>query len=496
MKNVTTVGLLGLTSVVLGTLGDLDTVNGAGPASGRAVLDEASHAPTSDFAHTSVEPATLTAVVQRYCQVCHNDALLTGNLSLAGFDVEQAPSRPETAEKMILKLRAGMMPPPGMPRPAGDTLVALVEELETRMDAAAREAPNPGGRTFQRLNQAEYARSIEDLLNLRIDAGDYLPPDTKSANFDNISEAQLLSPTLLDAYMNAANQISRLAIGNPAAQPAERTYTVSGYVSQSERVPGAPYGTRGGVSVVHHFPADGTYQFRIVFEHTTTGEGFFGQIARFEQLEVSINGEPVALLDVDQWMHISDPEGISMRTDPVFVRAGPQRVTAAFVKRTEGPVEDLMSPHEWSLADRHTGISGYGLTLLPHLRDLVIGGPIDASGVSETPSRQRIFTCRPESAEESESCARSILTELAGKAYRQTPARARHCAAHGLLSHRRGGRRLRGRHRDRADGYPGEPALRVPHGGGAGGHPAGRDVPNRRHRSGFAAVLLPLGHAP
>ena len=422
MKNVTTVGLLGLISAVLGTIGDLDTVSEVGLASGRAVVDGAVHAPPSDFAAARVPgiaAATLTDVVQRYCQVCHNDALLTGNLSLAGFDVEQASSRPETAEKMILKLRAGMMPPPGMPRPSGDTLVALVEELEARMDAAARAEPNPGGRTFQRLNQAEYAMSIEDLLNLRIDAGDYLPPDTKSANFDNISEAQLLSPTLLDAYMNAANQISRLAIGNPGAQPAERTYTVSGYVSQSERVPGAPYGTRGGVSVVHHFPADGTYQFRIVFEHTTTGEGFFGQIARFEQLEVSINGERIALLDVDQWMHISDPEGISMRTDPVFVRAGPQRVTAAFVKRTEGPVEDLMSPHEWSLADRHTGISGYGLTLLPHLRDLVIGGPIDASGVSETPSRQRIFTCRPESAEESESCARSILTELAGKAYRR-----------------------------------------------------------------------------
>ena len=427
MRNVTTAGLLGLMSVVLAAFGDLGTASGGGVAPNGLAADGPERAPTRDFAHhpasafgrSNLAPETLTDVVRRYCQVCHNDALLTGNLSLAGFDVERAPSRPETAEKMILKLRAGMMPPPGMPRPAGDTLVALVEELEARMDAAAQAEPNPGGRTFQRLNQAEYARSIEDLLNLRIDAGDYLPPDTKSANFDNISEAQLLSPTLLDAYMNAANQISRLAIGNPGAQPAERTYTVSGYVSQSERVEGAPYGTRGGVSVMHHFPADGAYRFRIVFEHTTTGEGFFGQIARFEQLEVSINGERVALLDVDQWMHISDPEGISMRTGPVFVRAGPQRVTAAFVKRTEGPVEDLMSPHEWSLADRHTGISGYGLTLLPHLRDLVIGGPYETSGVSETPSRQRIFTCRPASAEESEPCARDILARLAGKAYRR-----------------------------------------------------------------------------
>ena len=426
MRNVTTIGLLGLISVVLGSLGDLEPAEGAGAprgwtaeGGGHGQASGLAYAPPADVARAPIAAANLTGVVQRYCQVCHNDALLTGNLSLAGFDVEQAAARPETAEKMILKLRAGMMPPPGMPRPAGDTLVALVEELESRMDAAARAEPNPGGRTFQRLNQAEYAKSIEDLLDLRIDAGDYLPPDTKSANFDNISEAQLLSPTLLDAYMNAANQISRLAIGNPGAQPAERTYTVSGYVSQRERVDGAPYGTRGGVSVVHHFPADGTYQFRIVFEHTTTGEGFFGQIARFEQLEVSINGARVALLDVDQWMHISDPEGISMRTDPVFVRAGPQRVTAAFVKRTEGPVEDLMSPHEWSLADRHTGISGYGLTLLPHLRDLVIGGPYEAAGISETPSRRRIFSCRPESSEEGEGCARRILTALAAKAYRR-----------------------------------------------------------------------------
>ncbi len=363
--------------------------------------------------------STLTDVVARYCQVCHNDALLTGNLSLAGFDVARAAERPETAEKMILKLRAGMMPPPGMPRPAGDTVTALVEELEARMDAAALAAPNPGGRTFQRLNQAEYAESIEDLLALEIDAGDYLPPDTKSANFDNVSEAQLLSPTLLDAYMNAADRISRLAVGDPGAQPAERTYTVSGYVSQRDRVEGAPFGTRGGTSVVHHFPADGAYRFRVVFEHTTTGEGFFGQIARLEQLEISINGERVALLDVDQWMHVSDPEGISMRTDPVFVRAGPQRVTAAFLKRAEGPVEDLVSPHDWSLADRHTGIGGYGLTLLPHLRDLVIGGPYETSGVSETPSRRRIFSCRPESEEERERCARDILARLAGRAYRR-----------------------------------------------------------------------------
>src|SRR5690606_4348704 len=231
-------------------------------------------------------------------------------------------------------------------------------------------------------------------------------------NFDNIADVQLLSPTLLDAYLNAAAEISRLAIGDPEATYTERTYTVSGYVSQTERVDGAPFGTRGGVSVVHNFPADGEYVFRMVPEHTTTGDGFFGQIARFEQIEVSIEGERVALLDLDQWMTVADPEGISMRTEPIFVQAGPKRVTAAFVKRTEGPAEDLLSPHDWSLADRHTGMGGYGLTLLPHMRDLVIGGPTQVTGVSENPVRERIFTCRPERPEQQTACADEILGRL------------------------------------------------------------------------------------
>ena len=159
----------------------------------------------------------------------------------------QAP----TTEKMIVKLRAGMMPPPGAARPGGDSLQALVQRLETRIDEAAAAAPDPGGRTFQRLNRAEYARSIHDLLGLEIDAGAYLPLDTKSENFDNIADVQMLSPTLLDAYLGAAAEISRLAVGDMDAAPRDRTYSVSGYSSQIERVAGAPFGTRGGTSVVH-----------------------------------------------------------------------------------------------------------------------------------------------------------------------------------------------------------------------------------------------------
>src|SRR5690606_20584675 len=148
----------------------------------------------------------------------------------------------------IAKLRAGMMPPPGIPRPA-DTLQALVETLEHVVDSAAAAAPNPGNRPFQRLNRAEYEQSIRELPALENDAGDYLPLDTKSANFDNIADVQLLSPTLLEAYLTAAAEISRLAIGNPGAAPTEATYEKPGYYSQWDRAEGAPFGTRGGITV-------------------------------------------------------------------------------------------------------------------------------------------------------------------------------------------------------------------------------------------------------
>ena len=318
-------------------------------------------------------------IILRYCVVCHNDVAKTGNLSLQTFDVGAAEQNAEVAEKMIRKLRAGMMPPPLMPRPGGDTLTMLATALETRIDEAAARNPNPGSRTFQRLNRAEYTRSIRDLLALGIDAGDYLPPDTKSANFDNIADVQLLSPTLMDAYLRAASAISRMAVGDPKATASEAQYRVSRWASQTDRVEGAPYGTRGGISVIHHFPADGEYVFRVSFHHETTGALFGnGRAAlhtaeRPEQIEISINGERMALRDVDRWMHTSDPDGVEMRTEPIFVRAGPQRVTAAFIKRFEGPVQDLVSPHDWSLAS--TSIAGaYGFTSLPHLRDLAITG--------------------------------------------------------------------------------------------------------------------------
>ena len=394
--------------------------NASGPVG--EVLAPARALNASGAAH--LPAATLTEVVQRYCQVCHNDALLTGNMSLAGFDIDNLAARAETVERMILKLRAGMMPPPGMPRPAGDTLELLVTTLEDRMDAAFAANPNPGARSFQRLNRAEYERSVKDLLDLDIDAGEYLPLDTKSANFDNIADAQMLSPTLLEAYLNGASDIARLALGDAAATASETQYQVSRWASQTERVEGAPYGTRGGLSVEHNFPADGEYVFRVSFHHETTGtlvgngRNALHTDESPEQLEISIDGERVAVLELDRWMHVSDPDGVNMRTEPVFVRSGNHRVTAAFLKHAEGPVQDLISPHDWSLAS--TAIAGtYGLLALPHLRDLVIGGPFNPTGVSETASRRAIFTCRPTDPSEETACATEIISRLGQKAFRR-----------------------------------------------------------------------------
>jgi hypothetical protein len=364
------------------------------------------------------------ALIGRFCLRCHNDAMRTGGLSLESFDAGRAHERAEVAEKMILKLQAGMMPPATAQRPDAAAYASLVASLSRTLDEAAAADPRPGGRSFQRLNRAEYARSIEELLGLRVDAAAFLPPDTISAGFDNIADVQGLSATLMDGYLRAAGEISRLAVGDPQATPRESTYEVSRYASQTERAEGAPFGTRGGLSVVHTFPADGDYVFRVALQHESTGNlfgngrGALHTAAGPEQLEISVDGERVAVLEVDRWGHRQEEETMEMRSEPVFVRAGPQRVSAAFLKRFEGPVEDLLSPHEWSLADKKIGYS-YGITTLPHLRDLVVGGPFGATGVSETPVRRRIFTCRPTAPEEEGSCASAIVGRLASQAYRR-----------------------------------------------------------------------------
>jgi hypothetical protein len=378
----------------------------------------ARHAPRHATSAPRISSAALNEVIRRSCQRCHNATTQRGNLSLEGFNVDSASAHGEVAEKVVAKLRAGMMPPPGNARPKGDTLAQLTSALETQLDAYAAANPNPGSRTFQRLNRAEYTAAIRDILNLEIDAANYLPPDTKSENFDNIADVQTLSPTLLDAYLRAASEITWLAVGNPKATASAVTYTVPRTASQTDHVDGAPIGTRGGISVMHTFPADGSYSFRLLFYHETTG-AFAGGNARGEKIEVSVDGARVAVLDMDRWMTASDPNGVMMTTEAVKITAGPHRVSAAFIPPAfQGVAQDLISPLKWSLAST-SNATAYGFSLYPHLRDLVIRGPDAPSGVSETPVRQRIFTCRPSATIDARRCARSILTQLATRAYRR-----------------------------------------------------------------------------
>jgi hypothetical protein len=362
-------------------------------------------------------PESLETVVEEYCVRCHSDRRRSGNLSLASFDPTNAPASPETAERMIRKLRAGMMPPAGRDRPDDVTMEAFIVSLEEQMDAAFADDPNPGSRTFQRLNQAEYARSIYELFGLEIDPSGYLPPDTKSANFDNIADVQMLSATLMDAYLNAAGEIARLAVGDPDAAAGETAYRVPRLASQTEHVDGTPFGTRGGAAVTHIFPADGEYTFRIILHSTPTGQ-LFGRTRDNEQIEISVDGERVALLNIDRWMSQADPEGMNVYSDPVRITAGPHVVAAAFIPKFEGPVDEVIDPVGHSLADTQIGYS-YGITTLPHLREMAILGPENVTGVSDTPSRDEIFQCRPTSPAEGEACAEDIVSRIGTRAYRR-----------------------------------------------------------------------------
>ena len=354
------------------------------------------------------------AFVGQYCAACHNDKLKSGGFSFTQVDLAHPGQDAEQAEKIILKLRTGLMPPAGMPRPKADALNAFVGDLETRLDRAAATHPNPGAPALHRLNRAEYRNSIHDLLGLDVDVETLLPADNITHGFDNMSEALTVTPTLMEAYVRAAGKIGRLAVGDPGMQPIVDTYRVATNFSQIRHVEGTPFGTRGGISVVHNFPADAEYVFRmtLVFTRNTF---LFGSTMEGEQLEVSVNGQRAALLDINPLMKTGDND---LRTPPIKVKAGPQNISASFISKGDGPIDDFLQRPERSLADDFSGQIP-GLTNPPHLRDLGIMGPYRATGVSDTVSRRRIFTCKPSTTDQEEPCAKEILSRLARQAYRR-----------------------------------------------------------------------------
>ena len=379
-------------------------------------------APTLATSHAAASiDESQTALVKQYCATCHNDRNKNnaGGLTLASFDASKVghdAQVAEVAEKMIRKLRAGMMPPPSARRPEGATLANFAASMESKLDQAAALNPNPGRRPFQRLNRAEYARAVGALLNLDVDVNAFLPPDTLSAGFDNIADAQAFSATLMEGYLRAASRISSLAVGDPKASAAEYTYKVPRTSSQMQHVEGAPFGTRGGMVVEHTFPADGEYSFRLQLHSIPTGQ-LFGSTVRGELLEVSVDGERAAVLEINPRMSEADPTGMNIMTPRVSIKAGTHTLAAAFVRRFDAVPDDLMPPIDHTLADSQIG-AGFGITTLPHLREFAVAGPFKVTGVSETPSRKKIFTCRPTTAAEESACANEIMRKLAMLAYR------------------------------------------------------------------------------
>ena len=359
-------------------------------------------------------------LTKQYCIGCHSEKGKAGGLSLVAFDAAHADQNAEAAEKVIKKLRLGMMPPPGARRPEAAVLSQFATSLENRIDAAATLHPNPGRRPFQRLNRAEYARSVHELLDLDIDVNAFLPPDTLSAGYDNIADVQTFSATLMEGYLRAAARISTLAVGDRNASPSEFTVKVPRTQSQMKHIDGTPWGTRGGIALTYTFPADGDYSFRIMLHGTPVGLLFGSVSSRNEQIDLSINGERVALLDIDYKISETDKNGLNLLTPRIHVKAGPQKIAAAFIQKFDGVVDDLVAPIDYTLSDTEYG-DNVGITILPHVRDFSITGPYKVTGVSDTPSRRKVFICRPTSPADEIPCARRILSSLAGEAYRRTP---------------------------------------------------------------------------
>jgi hypothetical protein len=348
-------------------------------------------------------------LIDRYCVDCHSVKDHAGGLTLENADLEHVARDAQTWEKVIRELRAGMMPPPGKARPDFAAEHALRASLEDAIDSNVERIP--GLSPTRRLSRAEYARAVHDLLDLDVDGDALLPPDSVPASA--VADGESLSPAVMEEYLRAADKVASLALGEPNATASSVTYAVSSAASQMRPVDGAPSGTRGGVSVLHDFPADGEYAFTVRLQAAENG-ALIGGSAPDKQVEVSINGERVALLDPRT---TESGEGrTDLKAPRIFVKAGPQRVSAAFLQRFSGLVDDLVAPIENTLGET---IAPPQVLQLPRVEHLNVTGPFDATDVSDTPSRRRVFHCRPVRPEDQEPCARTILGELAERAYRR-----------------------------------------------------------------------------
>jgi hypothetical protein len=360
------------------------------------------------------------ATIDQYCVTCHSSRLKSGDLVLENADVAQLANNAEVWEKVVRKLRAGVMPPQGARRPDEPTMHALIASLESSLDQAADARPNPGRPLLHRLNRAEYKNAIRDLLALDVDVTTLLPPDDSAYGFDNISDVLGVSPSLQERYLTAAGRISRLAVGDPAMRAGSDTYRVPQDLSQNQHVEGLPLGTVGGLRVQHTFPLDAEYEFRTQLYRTNLN--IVRGLQYPSEFEIAVDGQRVHHVTIggnedlaamfDKPTDTGDAVELRMRVR-VPVKAGPHEVTATFIENMSVKDTIRLQPFLRSSADN------FDWAGRPHIQTFTVTGPFNAVGSGETPSRREIFTCRPTSSRSERDCAAQILGRLARRGYRQ-----------------------------------------------------------------------------
>ena len=358
------------------------------------------------------------AVVVRYCVTCHNQRAKAADLALDTVDIARPSANAHIWENVVRKLRTRSMPPQGMPRPDEATYVAMTTFLETELDRASAASPNPGRPLIRRLNRSEYANAVRDLLVLDVDVSSLLPADDSAFGFDNVSDMLGTSPALLERYLVAADRVSALAVGAPTA-PGSNTYRVRQDRSQDQHIEGLPLGSVGGLVVTHSFPQDAEYHFSLALYRTNL-EAIRG-LEHPHQIEITIDGARVFLATVGGEAEKGEPaEVITDRSDAIDARlqvrvpvtAGPHAVGATFVRKI-GAGTQRLRPFLRSSAGT------YDSTGRPHIETLTIAGPYNPTGPGKTPSRERIFSCRPAARSQEDACATKILSTLARRAFRR-----------------------------------------------------------------------------
>ena len=346
------------------------------------------------------------ALLDEYCVGCHNDTLVTGGVTFEAVDVDNVSSDAIVIwEKIVRKLRAGSMPPVGMPRPDKPSVDTFISSLETKLDRLAEISPNPGGTGIHRLNRVEYTNAIRDLLALEIDGRLLLPADPASYGFDNIADVLTVSPGLMERYLSAARTTSRLAVADPSIRPTLKTYTVSPLMIQDSRMSeDLPFGSRGGLAVRHHFPIDGEYVFTISSSN----------LSRTVSVDIRLDDERLALLTRDDTTPDPAIRGRVQLQVRIPVRAGTRSVGVTFANETAVPAFESMRLS----ALENPVLFGRGFRQLS-IKSVKIDGPYNPAGAGDTPSRRKIFICRPETVIEEDACARKILSNLARRAYRR-----------------------------------------------------------------------------